>query len=94
MTEQLIYKLKTQIYESYSIEKELVSLLKENEFLDVNFLENVKILQNNHNRIGEKYPLLDENFYFFILENEKKKFYNWFKKFNRQPNYMTFLILD
>ena len=72
MTEQLIYKLKTQIYESDSIEKELVSLLKENEFLDVNFLENVKILQNNHNRIGEKYPLLDENFYFFILENEKK----------------------
>lgn len=72
MTEQLIYKLKTQIYESESIEKELVSLLKENEFLDVNFLENVKILQNNHNRIGEKYPLLDENFYFFILENEKK----------------------
>lgn len=72
MTEQLIYKLKTQIYESDSIEKELVSLLKENEFLDVNFLENVKILQNNHNRMGEKYPLLDENFYFFILENEKK----------------------
>ena len=72
MTEQLIYKLKTQIYESDSIEKELVSLLKENEFLDVNFLENVKILQNNHNRMGQKYPLLDENFYYFIVENEKK----------------------
>ncbi len=72
MTEQLIYKLKTQIYESDSIEKELVSLLKENEFIDVNFLENVKVLQNNHNRMGQKYPLLDENFYYFIVENEKK----------------------
>lgn len=72
MSEELIYNLKTQIYESEDIERELCKILKEKEFTNHNFVENVKILQENKNRLGEKYPLLDVSFYYYVIENQKK----------------------
>lgn len=71
MTEQLIYNLKTQIYEDESIENQLCSILKDIEFEELDFIENVKRLQKNKNRMGEEYPLLDHEFYLFVLENAR-----------------------
>lgn len=74
MTEEVLYNLRNQLYEDESIERELVSLImkKEMDENNIDFIENVKLLQMNKNSRGNIYPLLDKNFYYFIIENSEK----------------------
>lgn len=73
MTEQLIYNLRTQLFDDISIEKQLVDTILKDEFpKQIDFIDNVKELQTNRNAQGNFYPLLDTNFYYFIIENASK----------------------
>tara|TARA_B100001027_G_scaffold212026_2_gene180902 strand:+ start:33 stop:2414 length:2382 start_codon:yes stop_codon:yes gene_type:complete len=73
MSEEIIYHLRTQLFEDESIEKELVDTILKDEFKEnIDFIENVKLLQRNKNAQGNLYPLLDQNYYYFIIENAKK----------------------
>ena len=71
--EEHLYNLKTKVHESLDTERSLVQLLMQREFPEkLSFVENTVRLQDNENKMGEKYPLLDESFYSFVVNNEKK----------------------
>lgn len=73
MSAELIYELKSNLFEDEKIEKELCDVLEKTEMNpSVPFIENVKRLQTNVNEMGDHYPLLDHNFFLFILENQDK----------------------
>lgn len=69
---ETLYKLKNNYYEDLSIENKLCSLLVNLLNAGDNFIANVDMLQNNTNKFGEKKPLLDSDYYNFILKNSEK----------------------
>ena len=69
---ETLYKLKNNYYEDLSIENKLCSLLVNLLNAGDNFIANVDMLQNNTNKFGEKKPLLDSDYYNFILNNSEK----------------------
>ena len=71
--EEYLYDLKTKVHESLETERTLVNLLLQREFPEqLNFVENTRRLQDNKNKVGDNYPLLDESFYSFVVNNENK----------------------
>ncbi len=66
--EERIYDLKTIYYEDDKIENMLCSLLKNKWKVKETFLEHIEHLQTNQTR-GKKYPLLQSDFYDFLVEN-------------------------
>ena len=71
--EEYLYDLKTKVHESLETERTLVNLLMQREFPEqLNFVENTRRLQDNKNKVGDNYPLLDESFYSFVVNNENK----------------------
>ena len=71
--EEKIYNLKTKVHESLQTEQTLVNILMQKEFPEnLNFVQNAIRLQENKNKLGEKYPLLDDEFYSFIKKNDQK----------------------
>lgn len=81
--EILFYNLKTKYYENKQKEIELCELSKKREWnTKSNFFENIEKLQENRNMKGDKFPLLDEKFYTFIIKNKDtiQAIYNEIKK--------------
>lgn len=71
-SEILFYNLKTKYYENKQKENELCELSKRREWnTKSTFFENVEKLQENKNTKGQHFPLLDETFYNFLIENMK-----------------------
>ena len=67
------YQLKNTFYNDISLEKKLCeNTVKSSWKIMPTFIENVRKLQQNKNSAGVSYPLLDKEFYYFIIENEKK----------------------
>ena len=69
---ETLYKLKNNYYEDLSIENKLCSLLVNLLSSKENFIANVNMLQNNTNKFGEKKPLLDNDYYNFVVDNSEK----------------------
>lgn len=69
---ETLYKLKNIYYEDLLIENKLCSLLVNLLCAKDNFITNVEMLQDNRNKFGEKKPLLDDDYYNFILDNSQK----------------------
>jgi len=71
-TELLFYNLKTKYYENKQKEWELCELSKKREWnTQSSFFKNIEKLQENKNVKGQKFPLLDENFYNFLMEHKE-----------------------
>lgn len=69
---ETLYKLKNIYYEDLSIENKLCYLLVNLLNTKDNFITNVNMLQSNTNKFGEKKPLLDDDYYNFVLNNSQK----------------------
>ena len=67
-----IYELQNKFYEDEKVEKDLCSLIQQEDLNNDNFFENLRTLQTNKNSLGNIYPLIDETFYKFIFEHEEE----------------------
>ena len=66
------YQLKNTFYNDVSLEQKLCeNTIKSTWKIMPTFLDNVHKLQQNKNKNGVSYPLLDKKFYLFIIENAK-----------------------
>ena len=85
--EILFYNLKTKYYENKQSEIELCELSKKREWnTKSDFFDNIEKLQDNRNLKGERFPLLDETFYQFLLDHKKtiQSLYNEIKTFHEE----------
>lgn len=66
------YQLKNTFYNDVSLEQKLCeNTIKSTWKTMPTFIENIHKLQQNKNKNGVSYPLLDREFYLFIVENQK-----------------------
>lgn len=73
--EEELYNLKLHYHESIELERQLCDRLVDEKFKtlsDFNYIDNCVELQQNKNDEGEVYPLLEESFFEFIMNNKEK----------------------
>ena len=67
-----LYYLKTNVYQSDTIEKELCEKIRQTEWNVLpDFFMCTEHLQQNKNDLGASYPLLDDEFYTFVKNNQE-----------------------